>query len=258
MKIRKTLYYCFTIILGLFLTGCATTSQNEEVYIPKQDYKKAETCDTDYGLNQGWLNTENIRYYDKVKVNVFINSKQYPESWWDRQNVRNLVATKKEDEHYVSEYTKDSLEKAISKESGLKVTDQSGPRTLEIDYAIVQVVPNKPIIGSVTNILGLTLIGLLLTPVKVIAKSQAESNGGAIAMETMIKDSNTGEVEGIFADREKGKTAILINFNEFRAYSNVRVIVDQWNDQISKILKDAKTGKKFNPTAQHQFVFVDY
>lgn len=258
MEAKKIIYFCFIALLAVMLVGCATTGQNEEVFIPKKDYKMAEKCDVDYGMHEGWLKTEDIKNYDKIKVNVFINPKQYPESWWDRQNVRNLIATKKEDEQYVADYTKRSLENAISKKSGLKITDQNGFDTLELDYAIVQVVPNKPILGSVTNILGLTLIGLLLTPVKVIVKNEAESNGGAIAMETMIKNSENGKVEGVFTDREKGKTAILINFNEFRTYSNVRAIVDNWSDQVAEILKDAKTGKQYNPTSQHQFVFIDY
>ena len=51
--------------------------------------------------------------------------------------------------------------------------------------------------GAVSNLKNLTPIGLILSPVKLSMKSASDNTGGAIAMETIIRDSETGKILGV-------------------------------------------------------------
>ena len=259
-KIVKFLGSC-SVLAGcgalLFaLSGCKSPQPEETVFIPPEYaklMKQAENAD----LQRAWAKPMEIRKYDKIKIAVVISPRQLDQSWWASNNVRNLVSSKQDDMTYVAEYTRDAFIKAFKSSKHFQLTDQPGPGTLALEFAIVQVVPNKPVLGAISNLSSLTPIGLIIIPIKMGTKSASGNTGGAIAMESVMRDSQNGALLAVFADREKGKTAIF-NTKEFSAYANIRAIIDTWAKNIVIALDQIKEGKKVQISGESGFAPIDY
>lgn len=246
------------------LSGCKSPQAKEAVYIPPEYVKlmdEAAKADPGMeertGLHRAWGKPELIRQYDRIKIAVVISPRQLEESWWSRQNIRHLVSSDQDDLKYVAEYARDSFNAAFKKSKEFRLAEAPGPHTLVLEFAIVQVVPNKPILGAMSNLSSLTPIGFMVIPLKMGGKSAASDTGGAIAMESILRDSESGRIVGVFADREKGKTAIF-NAKEFTAYANIRAIIDQWTANIVKALDQIREGKKVKVDPAAGFTPIDY
>ncbi len=246
-----------TAVLGFsLLSGCTSPPAEEEVFIPPEYaglMKQTEAA----GFQKAWGKPAEIKKYDKITVAVVVSPKQLKTSWWGSANISYLVDSHEEDLKAMAEYTHESFRKAFAKSKYFKLEEQPGAKTLALEFAIVQMVPNKPVLGAVSNLSSLTPIGLLLLPLKLGAKSASGDNGGAIAMESVIRDSQNGNVLAVFADREKGETA-LFNAREFTPLSNIRAIIDLWTANVVTALDQVKEGKRVKVEAQAGFSIIDY
>lgn len=253
---RTNQHIIITALAVAILTGCRSTPPSKQLAIPLE-YAQLMKNMKDKGFQRAWGKPEKIRKYDKIDIAVNITPKQLDSSWWAKQNIRNFISSEKSEMKYVAEYTKDSFIKAFKKSKSFKLVDNPGPQTLALEFAIVQVIPNKPIMGAVSNLGNLTPIGFLLSPIKLGAKSASEDTGGAIAMETIVRDSQSGKILGVVAERQKGKTAFF-NAREFTAYANVRAIIDKWTKNIVVALDQIKEGKKVNVKQAESWGVIDY
>jgi hypothetical protein len=172
-----------------------------------------------------------------------IYNHQLPQSAWSEINVYNLVSTHKEDLQYLADYIKQSFHKSIEKSNCYQLAEIPGDDTLQLKLIIVQVVPNKPILGAISNISMFTPIGFILSPLKFTGKSLSPNSGGAIAIEGIISDSKTGKIYSVFADREKGRVA-LFNTKEFSTFGNIRYIINKWSINIVTLMNQIKKGQK--------------
>jgi hypothetical protein len=64
----------------------------------------------------------------------------------------------------------------------------------------------------------------------VVTDSQ-DTGKGVIAIEGRIRDGATGEIIGMFADREHPKTAI-IDLKALNWWAPARAIIDEWSSQL--------------------------
>ena len=71
-------------------------------------------------------------------------------------------------------------------------------------------------------------------------------------MESIMKDSETGEIMAVFTDRGTARTA-WINTKDFTAYSGIKQIVDSWTKNIVKVLDEVKAGKPVNAKPLSKF-----
>ena len=237
--------------------GCKSPEAEQSVFIPEEYAKLMKESAGESGMRKVWGRPDLIRKYDKIKVGVVISPRQLEESEWQGMNVRNMVSSKDDDMTYVAEYARESFVRAFKDNKQIKLTDKPGPDTLGLDFAIVQVVPNKPILGAISNLSSLTPIGLIIIPLKMGAKGASSDSGGAIAMESVLRDSVNGKILAVFADREKGKTAIF-NAKEFTAYSNIRAIIDAWTKNIATALDQIKAGEKVHIDPSNAFTPIDF
>lgn len=244
------------IAASLAMNGCTSPPAKETVFIPPEYAQLMKNAEQS-GFQKAWGKPDEVRKYDKINIAVVISPKQIDESWWASNNIRNLVSTKEEDMKYVAEYARDSFIKAFAKSRHFKLVANPGEKTMALEFAIVQLIPNKPVLGAVSNLSSLTPIGLIIIPVKMGGKSASDNTGGAIAMESVLRDSQSGAVLGVFSDREKGKTAIF-NAKEFTAYANVREIIDLWTGNVVEALDQIKEGKKVKVESQSGFAPIDY
>jgi len=249
------------VLATVFVAGCKSPQAEESVYIPAEyaalmrAHAASDTAAD--ALHEAWGKPELIKNYDKIKVAVVISPRQLSESWWAGTNGRYLVSTPHDDLEYVAEYTRDAFIKAFKQSQHFQLVNEPTDKTLVLEFAIVQLVPNKPVLGAISNLSSLTPIGAMMIPLKLGGKSAGGNSGGAIAMEAVLRDARTGQVVGVFADREKGKVA-LFNLKEFTAYANARAIIDRWTANIVLGLDQVREGKKVKIKEASGFSVIDY
>lgn len=244
-------------VLGLSLwSGCTSPPAEEAVFIPPE-YAQLMKQTEESGFQKAWGKPAEIRKYDKITVAVVVSPKQLESSLWGSANIYYLVKSEEEELQELAEYTNESFRKAFTQSKHFKLKEQPGAGILALEFAIVQAVPNKPILGAVSNLSSLTPIGLIVLPLKLGAKSISDDNGGAIAMESVIRDSQSGSVLAVFADREKGATA-LFNAKEFTPLANIHAIIDLWTANLVSALDQVKEGKRVKVESQAGFSIIDY
>ncbi|MDD3118712.1 MAG: DUF3313 family protein [Victivallales bacterium] len=250
-----------TVLLLPLFSGCNSTPARksdpapETVYIPAS-YRPLMKNIARSGVQKAWLKPAQIRNYSRIVVAVVVAPKQIATTGWERFSSRYLAADYDEDIRYLAKYAGKSFLDAFKKSRSLQLVTRSGPSTLVLEFALVQVVPNKPVLGAVGNISNLTPLGLLLLPLKLTWQGDSNDTGGAIAMEAVLRDSVTGEVVGVFADRRKGKTAIF-SLNDFTAYANIRGIIDAWTANTVTMLDQIRSGKQVRIKDETGFVVFD-
>ncbi|MCA8954705.1 MAG: DUF3313 family protein [Planctomycetes bacterium] len=114
----------------------------------------------------------------------------------------------------------------------LTVVDSVAPgaKTLELELAIVELVPHKALIQALTYPAG---------PFGILARQSMDRAGAtSIAMEGRVRDAATGRVIAKVADREQ-KKAGLINIKNFTWYAHVREIIDEWATQFRQVANKA-------------------
>ncbi|OGV39398.1 MAG: hypothetical protein A2020_09230 [Lentisphaerae bacterium GWF2_45_14] len=244
-----------SFVCGLFvvlaLSGCkAEPVEEKSPFLPNPE--KLQTIEG-AAVQKVWKDpTVSLLEYDKVIVVPVFTEKQLNKSWLERNNIRHMLGDDEKDLIEFAKYTEESFKRAISRDKRLTLVDKPGKNTLILELALVKVVPGKPIIGALGNLSNLTPFGLILVPVKVGAKAGTDSGMQAsVAIEGIVRDSQTKKVIGMFADREKQKAAVF-NFNDFRTYSNLKQIVDEWADQFVQAI-NRKPG---DPRVQDSKVFV--
>lgn len=251
MKMQlKKIMSAAAIAVAAALFGCKADPVPETQFLP--DPGKLQ--DTNGGAAQkAWKDPNvNLLNYDKVIVVPVFTEDQLQKSWLERNNIRHLLGDDQKDLLEFARYTENAFKKAINADKRLSLASKPGPKTLILELALVKVVPGKPIIGAIGNLSNLTPFGLILMPAKVGAKASTDSPMQAsVAIEGIVRDSQTKKVIGMFADREKEKAAIF-NFNDFRAYSNLKQIVDEWAMQFV----EAMNRKPGDPKIKDSKVFV--
>ena len=248
MNIGKlsTLAFCLLLPVALApLGGCGADPHEVTDFVPhKEQLKKFDLIPYD-GV---WRNpaTANKTYDSIVVAPVFTKDAFAQRSWMERNNVRAWMEDEDKDVADFAKYTEKSFKKSLSQCKSLKLVDKPGPKTLELELSLVKVVPGKPVLGAMGTIGSLTPIGLLLLPVKVGANAASDSPMKAsVAIEGVIRDSETKEVVATFVDREK-ESAAFFNANDFTAYGNLEDIVDEWARIFAECIdkRPLKTGTK--------------
>ncbi len=222
------------------LNGCKTAPAEKQVFIPKE-YVKLMKHNPNGAFDKGWGDKQAVRQYNKIKIDILVSPVQLKESGWQKTNVRNVVSSKKKDMRDLVNDTAKAFQKAFAKSKYFQLTDKKGPHTLELQFAIVQATPNKPVLGAISTLTNVTPIGLLLAPAKLALRSKTGA-GGVIVMESILRDSETGKVIAVFTSRGTARVA-WINTKNFTAYGNIRQIVEQWTKDIATALDQIKAGQ---------------
>jgi len=251
---NKMMFFMVLAFLGMItiltmLEGCKTVNPppsskiSETIDIPQSYAEIMTDQEASTGIRRGWINYDGIKNYDKVMINVLIDTNKIQNSPWEQISGRRLVASLDEDYKYLADYTQDSLIKAFQKSKYFTPVNESDPNTLKIRFIIVQVVANKPVLGALSNCFYPSPIGWIAIPIKLRMENKSPNTGGAIAMETIISNSETEQIEAVFAAREKGPTSVF-DAKKFVSYGNIRHIIDMWATNIVSTLDQIKEGKR--------------
>jgi len=238
----KRLFLLNIAALAVFLAaGChrANPAEEQTKFIP--DPKRLRSLDEDAPVNKIWKDPQvNIFQYDRIIVMPVRLDEQLKRSWMERNNVRNWMDKDPQDFAEFARYTEHAYKEAIYKDKRLSLAAKPDPKTLILEVALVKIVPGKPILSGIRNITNFTIIGLIFLPLKTGASTTLDmATQSSVAMEAILRDSETRKVVAIFADREKQKTAVF-STRDFTAYGNLRQIADDWAKTFVKMMNKQK------------------
>jgi Protein of unknown function (DUF3313) len=170
------------------------------------------------------------------------------QSFWEKASEANLS---KEDVQksadQIAEYTRQAFIKAAQndpKKHFTVVDTPTGPNTLIVETAIVQLVPSK----AVLNALG--FVSWIPTAVMMggsTASGSEDQGKGLVAIEGRVRDGASGQVVGEFADRERPPTAI-VDIKSLNWWAPARKVIDNWGKQFIALSNSPTGTVKSSPT----------
>ena len=148
----------------------------------------------------------------------------HKQDWWDKAN---FSGDRKEAVKEAAHYMQDAVKKAFMQDPKhkLMVVDKPGPDTLVMEVALTELLPTKAWLNAV----GYAGIWMAL-------------DHGTVAMEGRVREGTNGKIVGMFADREKGKTALL-SAADLTWKSHAHHIMEDWGEQFVAVM-NAKNGEK--------------
>lgn len=224
------------VVATLSLNGCKAAPAEENVFIPPE-YSSMMTQMSNNRADKTWGDPKSILPYNKIQIAVIVSKKQLKASTWANMNIREK--SKNQDLNDLAVYAANSFKKAFKNSKKFILVDKPGPKTMALEFAIVQAIPNKPILGAISNLTNLTPIGILLLPIKLGVSSSSEGHG-VIAMESVFRDSESGRILAVVADREQSNVAYF-NTKDFTAYGGARQVIDMWTNNMVSALDQIKT-----------------
>lgn len=146
--------------------------------------------------------------------------------WWERhggQDQQELI----EDAIAIGKYWRDALIQVENNHADarpLEIVETAGEKTLSVEIAIVELIPNKVDQQIMGEVAGQFVPGGGLI---------ASKSGGVIAFEMRIRDASTGEVLLKSADRENFKSGVVLDTVKLTSvYKGARLVIDDWVEQM--------------------------
>lgn len=207
-----------TLLVTTFLLSCKANPAPNAGFLDNPELMIKEK---NMPFNTIWFKKGfDFKDYNSVVIDDIDTSHLLKADWWDEA----VLASKskdfnpEEEAKFLAKYYKTQLVKSFSSSKEHKYTVVAEPtdKTLEIELAIVEVVPTKVWLNAITYI----LIGPVST--------------GSTAMEGRLRDAKTGEIVCEFKDRELGQMD-LVSIADLEWYSHSKHTIDNWSDKIVEI-----------------------
>jgi len=165
-------------------------------------------------------------------------------TWWQNKERHKKI---EEDAEKIAAYTQATFQEAFRKDlkHRFQVVEQPGPNTLILEIALVEIVPNKAVMKTLSYAAGPT-IGIIGSIVGGVMRQTLRST---VAFEARMRDGATDEILALFADREAAKAAFF-DVKNLTWYGHAKSIIKEWADQFIKIVNKAedeiiKDSKRF-------------
>jgi hypothetical protein len=151
-------------------------------------------------------------------------------SWWKELN---LVEMEEDVDELAGEF-RSVIRRAFFNDPRrrLRVVNKPGPKTLVMEIAITELIPNKAGFELLMTAAGPAAGSLAATVGAGAAKTIGSRS--TIAIEARLRDGEDGGIIAMFADREQEKGSI-ISVRNFTWYGQIKVIIVEWADQFVKI-----------------------
>jgi len=218
-----------SVVVLAFLAGCKAEEAPTSGFIEDAQLMSANPSTP---FNRTYWNKEyNARDYDELLVAPVNTQYVMAQNIWEKVNLVNVKPEQlKRDIDDLAVYTRQSFIRAATDDpkKRFKVVETAGPKTLILELALVQVVPSK----AALNALGyVTWVPAVVTAGGAAATDSQDAGKGVIAIEGRIRDGATGKIIGLFADRERPKTAI-VDVKSLNWWAPLKAIVDEWSQQL--------------------------
>ena len=210
------------IILALF-AGCKAAEIGSSGFLAEEEEMKR---DDRTPFHRFWFD-EQLDWDSFTEIQVAeINTDylQHP-SWLDQTTTATF--SREGGVEDVADYMHNSLTEAFKKDpkERMTVVDTAGPKTLVFEVALVEIVPTKAWFNAIGA--GLGVGGL---------------NKGSVAIEARMRDAGTNQVVARFADREKGKFAV-VSIADLTWYWHAKNTIDDWSEQIVELMSTPNDGR---------------
>jgi hypothetical protein len=213
------IYLTVLIVVMVILVGCKATPappagfiQNHEIMVEDQ---KSPFHRVWYDRDADWEG------YTQILV-AAVNTDYLPKAdWWEGIT---LAVDRQKDSQQIANYMQTKVAEAFESDPNERfhLVDSTGPRTLVLEMALVQLVPTKVWLNAAGMIFAVTI------------------DHGTVAMEARVCDGATGNVIATFADREHGKSS-LVSVANLMWYSHAEHIIDDWAAQMVQVIKTSGT-----------------
>ena len=193
-----------------------------------------------YPFHEAWFapdwNAAKYRSIVIAPVNIDYLKK---EGAWAKANLKG--GRLEEETAALAAMTQEAFETAFreDEQGRFEVVDVPRDDSLVMELALVEVVPNKAVLGA----LGFAATAASMGAAGIVAK---ETGKGSVAIEGRVKQASSGKVVAKFADREKGKFG-PINLRRATWYGEQRKVIREWADQWRRIA-NAEPGEKVKDT----------
>jgi len=155
------------------------------------------------------------------------------QNFWEKANVANVdPAQVRRDVAAIADYTRQSFVRAATNDPNHRFRvveeDQVGDKTLILEPAIVQLVPAKAVLNAIGYV---TWVPTVVALGGSAATGSQDTGKGVVAIEGRLRDGKTGDIIGMFADREHPPTAI-VDLKALNWWAPAKAIIDQWGRQL--------------------------
>ena len=214
------------ILVGLIFSGCASMKADPSTgagFVPMQEMAQK----SDLPFNKAWVkNGMEWKNYKTIYIKP-VNTAYLMETDSWKQNFRQ--GHMKEDAQELARYMEDRFRSAFATnpDNQFRVVGYPEPGSLTLELALTELVPSN----IALEILGYGPYGSG-TVVKLLSRSSGSVS--TVAFEAKVRDSKTGTVVAMFADREKQKVKPL-DFKGFTYYGNAKNTIDDWADQMVQV-----------------------
>ena len=216
------------VILGLslMLSGCAALKAAPSKgagFVPTEQMGPQ----ADLPFQKVWFKKDvDFTRYKSIYIPP-VNTKYLLESNWWQQNFRQ--GQMQEDLATMAQYMRDEFKTAFANDPSRRYQVVEAPQkdSLTLELALTELVPSNVAL----SVLEYAPYGGG-TAVRVMERATgAEST---VAFEAKMKDSGTGDILAMFADRQVKKIRI-IDFKAFTWYAHGREIIREWAEQFVKL-----------------------
>jgi hypothetical protein len=176
--------------------------------------------------------------YDYIVISPVNTEYLMENTGWRAANPGNINL--EESAREVAEYTEEKFREAFQKDErpGWKLANQSGPRTVVLELAIVELMPSKATFGA------LRLAAPAFGPAGIAVGAGSAAAGGrpSVAIEGRVKDGVTGETLFMFADRQEAQVRI-IDLKAVSWWGHAKDIIKYWAEECVQLVKTPKDYK---------------
>jgi hypothetical protein len=232
------------------LSGCKASEAQPAGFIENPEYMTRDATTPFQRIY--WNKKYDKNEFDEVIV-APVNMKYVAaQNFWEEVNVAALDKEKlKKDILEVGEYTRNSFIRAFTNDPNkrFKVVTTPGPRTLILEVAITQLVPSKAALNAVGYV---TWIPTAVASGASIATESPDSGKGYVAIEGRVRKGDSGEIIGMFADRENPPTA-LVDVKALSWWAPAKQIIDNWSKDLV-LLANRRPGEVVKGTPAFQLL----
>jgi len=151
-------------------------------------------------------------------------------------NTRYIQATpnQRAEVEKMAAYMQEQFQKEFAQAGNYHVMLKPGPKTLELELAIVELKPtnvagNVLFTGASVAAPGVNIVGSALTH-------------GTIAFEAKLRNAQTGELLAEYADREFDKLSLL-SFRDYSTNAHSRRAIQDWAKQMEQLASTPRSHK---------------
>jgi len=240
MSIARTLCHtalsAFCIFTMILVSGCKDTEP-----APNSGYLSGSSMMTTqrerFPFNRVWVKPGlSKESYRAIIISPVNTAYLMTNTGWAAANPGNSKL--KEGVSELAQFTRDTFVKAFNDDPQhrLPVVQKAGPGVVVLDLAIVELVPSKAILGA----LGL-VAPFARAPVVGVGSKVAGGNP-VVAIEGRLRDSQTGDVLMMFADREEPPFRI-IDAKAVTWYGDAKDSIQMWAQQMVELANTPRSHK---------------